>query len=319
MNRNEPAVFGGRAGATSGVSTSCFELLVPVPDHGPMARKKRKAKPGPAYEYPVCVRQMKSRKDVRLRHFFLCDRCSAKWTAEAFSDNRPLWQGERLDGYCQLCNARKRVRPRTWYLCDVCWRVAASIGRNHVAEQAIMDWWRDNVEPVYPHLVIGQNDVSSLLPMHERGTSGQAALDFLVRDKKRDRVVFGIENKTGRSSIREMSAFQLDISDCDSMLYHVRKLKIPAYIIHAQVLELWDPPTVGYKSFGLWWTDIYQMAANYKRTRQRRDESRSAAYFGKKAFHDIGDLTGALVAERGQLALVKRFRAEGIPEMYEAG
>lgn len=267
-------------------------------------------------EYPVCVRHLRPRKDVRLRHFFLCDACCEKWTMEAFDGNGPLHSSESLTGFCALCNTRTTVRLRTWFLCDICWRVAGSIGRNHVAEKAILDWWKENIQSVHPHLVIEQNDESSLRPRRDTDVSGEGPLDFLIRDTNSGQVVLGIENKTGRSSMREMSVFQLDVSDCDSILHHVRELNIPAYLVHAQVLERWEPPTVGYQNIALWWTDVYQLAANFRDVRMRRDEKRGAAYFRKAAFHNMDELLPALFNETCQLALAEQYQREGLPTLY---
>jgi hypothetical protein len=140
-------------------------------------------------------------------------------------------------------------------------------------------------------------------------------VDFLVLDKKARKNVFGMECKTGRSSIRDMSQFQLDVSDCDCILNEMRSLQLPVYVIHAQVLEEWQPPTMGYRAVGLWWSEVYVMAEHFKAVRMRRDESRGAAYFGKKAFSDIASLPDRLWGKR-DFALVERFRKEGIPKMY---
>jgi len=94
--------------------------------------RKPKAEP---IVYPVCVRHSKSRKDVRLRHYFLCDSCAKEWSMNAFSGNRSLYNGEKVKGYCLLCNRIRTVRIRTWFLCDICHRVAGAIGRNHVASR----------------------------------------------------------------------------------------------------------------------------------------------------------------------------------------
>ena len=268
--------------------------------------------------YPTCVRHAQPRKDVKLRHFFLCDSCTRQWVQEAFDRNEPCSYGEPIEGYCLLCNNVTNVRLQTWFLCDICERVARSIGRNHVAEKAIMDFWEQQVRPRYPHLRITQNDVSSLRPRRSDDISGEGPLDFLVTDERTGQTVFGIENKTGRSSIREMSQFQLDVSDCDSILHHVRQLNVPAYIIHAQVLEIWRPPTMGFRAVGLWWSDILQMTANFVTVKMRRMEQRGAAYFKRAAFAPIGALGDDLYDESGELRLVRQFQAEGIPRMYVA-
>lgn len=272
-------------------------------------------------EYPVCVRHAQSRKDVRLRHFFLCDQCSSKWVSEAFGGNGPLYEGERVTGYCGLCNTIDNgIRLRTWFLCDNCQRVAASIGRNHVAEMAILDYWQRYVRsrPQFASLQLVQNDPSALRPRRSTDESGVAPLDFLVIDESSGRIVFGIENKTGRSPVRgagAMSQFQLDVSDCDCIVSDMRRHQIPAYVIHAQVLELWRPPTCGYQIASLWWSDVYTMTEHFKELQRRRDEQRRAAYFGKKAFSTIDTFVDELWGT-SDFAIVERFRELGIPQMY---
>lgn len=282
-----------------------------------MARRRAARANNPGITYAKCVRHLEPRKDVRLRHFFLCDACVGKWTTEAFAGNKPLYEGEVISGYCQLCNVKQAVRLRTWFLCDICDRVARSIGRNHVAERAILDFWRDQIQTRHPHLVIEQNDPSALRPRRNTDASGEGPLDFLVRDTRSGAVILGIENKTGRSAIGDMSAFQLDVSDCDSILHHVRQLDVPAYVIHAQVLELWEPPTQGYQNIGLWWSDIYQMTDHFREVRMRRDEQRGAAYFNKRAFQAIDTLPATLVTAVGELTLIETFKQRGIPPMYQ--
>jgi hypothetical protein len=185
-----------------------------------------------------------------------------------------------------------------------------------VAEHAILDFWAKQIKPKFPQLAIRQNDVSSLRPRRDTDVSGHGPLDFLVEDTSSNKTLFGIENKTGRSSIREMSQFQLDVSDCDSILNHVRELNVPAYIIHAQVLEIWEPPTVGFHVVGLWWSDIYRMAENFTGIKMRRTEQRGAAYFKRAAFSFIDTFVDALYDERGHLVLVRQFHEQGIPRMY---
>jgi hypothetical protein len=68
----------------------------------PVAKKAK----APAIVYPTCVRHTKPCKDVRLRHYFLCDPCAHRWTKEAFAESAPLYVGEKLVGYCLLCNNR---------------------------------------------------------------------------------------------------------------------------------------------------------------------------------------------------------------------
>jgi hypothetical protein len=273
--------------------------------------KKAKAVP---IVYPTCARHAKARKDVRLRHYFLCDDCANQWVKEAFAGSASLYDGERLKGYCLLCNRQREVRLRTWFLCDICHRVAGAIGRNHVAELAIVEFWDKHVKPLLPHLELVRNDISSLRPRRDTDESGTAPIDFLARDTRTQADMFGIENKTGRSSIRDMSQFQLDVSDCDTIIHDMQRLKVPSYVIHAQVLEVWQPPTMGFQIVGLWWTDVYRMGQHFKAVKKRADENRGAAYFGKKAFAAIDTFPADVQA----MALVNRFKKEGIPQMYRS-
>jgi hypothetical protein len=154
----------------------------------------KKAKPTPIV-YPTCARHAKSRKDVRLRHYFLCDGCAAQWVKEAFGGSASHYDGEKVNGYCLLCNHQREVQLRTWFLCDICHRVAGAIGRNHVAELAIVDFWDRHVRPLEPQLELVRNDISSLRPRRDTDESGTAPIDFLVRDTRTNTNLFGIENK----------------------------------------------------------------------------------------------------------------------------
>jgi hypothetical protein len=262
---------------------------------------------------------LKTRKDVRLRHFFLCDECANAWTSGPFAGNAPLYEGESVEGYCGLCNKQSRdIKLRTWFLCDICCCVAGSIGRNHVAEEAIIQFWQENVAPKYPTLTLVQKDISSLMPRRDTDLSASASIDFIVVDEDRKQTVFGIENKTGRSSINEMSQFQLDVSDCDTILNDMQRISAPAYVVHAQVLEIWEPPTMGFRIVGLWWSDVYTMSEHFKSIRTRRDEMRGAAYFGKKAFYPMSTFAHAIM-DGDDYALLKRYEEQGPPQMYCIG
>jgi hypothetical protein len=140
----------------------------------PAAAPKPKKVKAPAMVWPTCVRHSAPAKDTRFRYFFLCDDCCAKWTAEAFSGNAPLHTSEPVNGFCLLCNQVKAVRMRTWFLCEVCNRVAASIGRNHVAELALEAFWKQHVQSRLPHLKLTRNDIAALRPRRrtdERATA----------------------------------------------------------------------------------------------------------------------------------------------------
>ncbi len=225
-----------------------------------MAKKAAKKKT----EYPECVRHLGRQRDVKLRHFFLCNECADLWTTDAFENANSLYNGETLEGYCLVCNKIKQVRLRTWGLCDQCFRVAIAIGRNHEAEEAIERFWKEEIQPHLPNAELIRNDLSALRPRRQGAKTSDSPIDFVVRDRESKKVLFGIENKTGPGAVPEMSRFQLDKSDCDAILNEMANFKAPAYIIHAQVLQVWHGPTTGHKTAGLWWTDPYRMGEHFE-------------------------------------------------------
>jgi hypothetical protein len=280
--------------------------------------KKPKVSKAEAAGFPACVRHGAAAKDAALRYYFLCDDCSAKWTAEAFDGNAPKYSGEAVQGYCQLCNRDQEVRLRTWFLCGTCDRVTASIGRNHVAEQAIVDFWENHVQPRVPHLELIRMDVSALRPRRSTDKTASAPLDFLIRDRRTGKYVFGIENKTGRNEPKDIGLFQLDVSDCDSITNQMVALNIPVYVIHAQVLEKWKPPTKGFAAVSLWWTDVYKMSVENPTPRMRSGSERRLAvdYKAKVIFSPISTFPDAVAGPDGN-ALIERFEREGIPPLYQ--
>jgi hypothetical protein len=178
-----------------------------------------------------------------------------------------------------------------------------------------MDFWKASVKPAFPYLRLDQNDIAALKP-HTPGTrAGIAPIDFLVTNERNGKTVFAIDNKTGRSSLKDMRVFQLNLSDCDCILTEMRTLRFPVYVFHAQVPETWSPPTMGFRSVGLWWTDIYKMAEYFKEIKGRRDESRSAAYFGKKAFAPIATFAQS-IHDGTHFVLRAQLEWAGIPAMY---
>jgi len=72
---------------------------------------------------------------------------------------------------------------------------------------------------------------------------------------------------------------------------------------------------MGFRPVGLWWTDVYRMAESFKEIRGRRDESRSAAYFDKKAFAPMSTFPASLYQD-DRFLLGERYRQSGIPAMY---
>lgn len=269
----------------------------------------------PAFEVYTCARHGRERKDTTLQTYLLCSDCAREFQENAFNGLHPLGVGQEIDGFCSYCNRQRRVGHRQWFVCLVCDRVVRSIGRSHVASSAVIGWW-ESIQALFPQWSLVETDRPQQQP---RGV-GQAMTgfpppDFTCLARGSNEVVFTIELKVGRSAISGMSEFQLDISDCDGILAVVRETRRPGFVIHAQVVEQFTPPSSVYKTVGLWWTDVFQMWDHFRQVRRRQTEQRSAAYFARRAFQDIASLASAL--EQGLTdQLARRIEVEGVPELY---
>ncbi len=63
--------------------------------------------------------------------------------------------------------------------------------------------------PHLPNVELVRNDVAALRPRRSSDESATAPIDFIARDAVSKWNLLGIENKTGRSAVKEMSQFQL--------------------------------------------------------------------------------------------------------------
>lgn len=230
----------------------------------------------------------------------------------------PESPGLTVGGYCALCNLRHaNVAFLQWYLCANCERVVRSYSVGSVAVGAVKNWWATKVQPHESTLELVETDPIFLAPYDQESRGAEAALpDFTVRNKANGADEFPIELKTGRSSIKEMRAFQLDTSDCDEIVGFTQRLGLPAYVIHAQVREAFDPPTSYFECIGLWWSDIFSMAQRFQRLVKRRiDHGKTAAFFDREAFRDIQTLVDH-VKQRDYRAQQDKLREVGIPVLY---
>ncbi len=271
----------------------------------------------------TCARHGQPRGDTNLESMFLCDNCAIEFKNNAFRGTAPEYVGPPVRGYCLHCNRFfDNVRIRQWYLCGICYRVARSIGRSVVADDYLQQWWRREVQPHFPHLLLELTDppeIRSYDPNEAHG--GEAQVDFVCTDNQRGEPIFGIELKTGRGYIHgtsigtKMTQFQLDHSDCDHILNVVRRMDLPVYLAHAQVIDRASPPTVYYIAVGLWWTDIFYMRDYYRLSRTRPRENRPAAYYDIAMFNNMSAFVEHL-GNNGPLNIKARMEAEGIPNLY---
>lgn len=279
-----------------------------------MPRKRNDRTP---YDIYTCVRHNAPRKDTSLSAFYLCDRCAGDIADGAFNGASPVFEGARLDGYCALCNRQLGdIRLRQWFLCGVCERVARSIGRGRVAAQHVLDWWNHNILPVASHLTLAQTDPVALRAVSvDRSMDKVTRPDFTGIDRRTGEAVLVIELKTGRSPISGMSQFQLDTTDCDDILAVVREKLIPGYVLHAQVVEQFAPPTSYFKAVALWWTDIFAMTNAFVTVRRRQVEQRYAAFFNRRCFRPIESFIEQIRDQR-YMELRDRILREGVPPLY---
>lgn len=267
-----------------------------------------------------CARHGERAWDVSLAGFFLCDDCARDFKVKAFDGAETLFAGEAVDGYCDHCNLRKEVRFRQWLLCGVCHRVVRSIGRGVAAARFFEEFWDARIAKDRPDLRLEERDPPEL----RRATGNEkreASFDFLAVDTKSGEPRFGFELKAGRSHLGKggigsgMTRFQLDVSDCDDMASCIRAIGVPGYLVHLQVLDRVEPPTLRYSAVDLWWTDMFEMAKSWKETTQRPRENRPAAYFDPKMFRDSATLIDH-VKSGGPQEIQSRMRAEGQPPLY---
>lgn len=205
-----------------------------------------------------------------------------------------------------MCNEKKRVTLRQWFVCAICWNVILAYQKAFVASSAVHDYWSRSVTPVFPKLTLTEKEAVYLSPLIRKGkTKRQAAetiliLDFAVEKKVGERAtpLFHIELKSGPGSIEEMSEFQLDINDSNDIIGVVLNTKLPAYIFHVQLEHDYAPPTRATVAKGIWWTDIFTFFESRIAIRARRGEDKQAGYYLPSVFRPISTFLNELKNER---------------------
>jgi hypothetical protein len=178
------------------------------------------------------------------------------------------------------------------------------------------------VSPVVPNLQLEETDPPELRRRDRASIDAKISYaDFVATDRRTGRPTLGIELKTGKSYIgssgigNRMNRFQLDTSDCDDILTVLKRDRLPMYLMHAQVFDRADPPTVRFQGVGLWWTDIFSMRDHFITTAMRPRETRAAAYFDTRMFRPFATFPDHLAAS-GPAELKARMASEGIPDLY---
>lgn len=271
-----------------------------------------------------CARHGEATWDTALSSLLLCDDCATTWQEEAFGGKEPEWVSSPVGGYCLNCNIeREDVAFRQWLLCATCERVARSIGRSVVAERFIMDQWNEVIAPVAPDLELISTDVPRLLRRDpETQRAKRVEPDFVASSRSSGERALAFELKTGKSYIAgataagaRMGQFQLDTSDCDDIVEVMRRERLPVYLLHVQVIDRAQPPTVRYVALAAWWTDVFSVAEHFQRVQRRPRETRAAAYFDIRMFRGFPALAEHLDAGE-HTRIAARLGKEGIPKLY---
>jgi hypothetical protein len=71
----------------------------------------------------------------------------------------------------------------------------------------------------------------------------------------------------------------------------------PVYLVHAQVVDREDAPTIRYAPVNYWWTDPVAMAEAFIDVRPRPIERREAAFYRPKMFRPLSDLAAHLTGD----------------------
>lgn len=271
-----------------------------------------------------CARDGRLAWDVTLTTFFLCDECASQFTERAFAGRGPEFVGGSMEGRCSHCNLVRELRIRQWSLCAWCDRVLRSIGRSVASARFVMETWADHVQPQVPSVSLREIDPARLQRLDAATKAAKvASADFEGTDTKTGELLFAIELKTGRSRLdgetigAPMKTFQLDQGDCDDITAVAVRDRVPVYLVHAQLIDRVEPPTVRYAPVALWWTDPFAMRDNFIESKQRPREAKIAAYYKTTMFRRVPELIAHL-KDDGPRKLRERIANEGLPDLYEA-
>jgi len=263
--------------------------------------------------FETCARHTSRYTARSLQSIYLCDACTRALVVGAFNDRAPVFHGETFKGFCGLCNRKRNVTQRQWFVCGVCWNVVLAYQKSMAASAAVREWWANEVQPNFPNLTLEETEQVVLAAYSRKGKTKfvEAAtlsmLDFVVSDSSTNppTPLFHIEQKTGPGAIDEMTIFQLDVNDYNDIVGAVQHTNIPSYIVHVQAVQEYNFPTRQTIVKGLWWTDIATLQSHQKKIAQRRGEDKFAISYDAKAFSPIASF-GSEIAKSGYKKLMAR-------------
>lgn len=272
--------------------------------------------------WEACARHQNRSTTRHIGHFFLCDDCTVRLTEECFSSRPPIHHGDTFSGYCVLCGEQKLLALRQWFICPICLNVVLSYPKAVVASSAVHRFWQETIAPVFPDLLLLEQDIVQIEPFIPGRRSQRvkaqsvASLDFLVCVRRGESAIpiFHIKLKTGPGSPEDMPEFQLDVNDYNDIITVVRRTNLPSYVFHIQAVQEYTLPTWRTVARGMWWTDVFMLRSGLIAVRRRRQEDKDAAYFNASVFRPFGDFVAELSERRYELHH-QRLLAEGISEL----
>jgi hypothetical protein len=255
----------------------------------------RKILPRTSEYWEACARHTSRQTARTLQTGYYCDRCARLLTHKAFNNRPPFYHGAGINGFCGLCNKRKRVFLRQWFACGICWNVIVAYQKSIVASRAVHDYWRKKIISKFSYLSLVEKEAVSLSPYSRKlRTKRQAAeslteLDFVVMNRKlkRRKPLFHIELKSGHAAIDEMREFHMGSGDSNGMVGVANNTGLPVYIFHVQTEFIYDLPTRASVARQIWWTDIFKLLKHRTSVRTRRGEDKRAGYYSPAAFQTM--------------------------------
>jgi len=283
-----------------------------------MVRKKWTTIKAPEY---VCARHEVSRRDVGLSGFFLCRKCIQLLKKEVFNDAKPVHHIKKgIQGFCAYCGKKRQVTHIFWYLCSGCDRIVRSYAIERTASEFLLKWWETNRDfnECTKKIKLELTDPVKLMSFKKHSewkkNRPESKPDFTGINEETDEKIFAIEMKTGRNAINKMSAFQLDVSDCDDILSFVKIMKIPSFLFHVWAIEEYDPPTFHKKALDTWWMSVFDMENNFTQIRTRQREQRPAAYFKRTGFRLKEEFLSVICSD--EIKNIQAKLSKRMPKLY---
>lgn len=264
----------------------------------------------------ACSRCGAKKGTVERAHFFLCAACEVAFKTGAFGNEEPFYRRTADEGSCDLCSMDGPLSHCVWLLCDVCGRVAQSLGKGRVAASFVLG----HVARALGGVTLRVAEVDSVI-VRRPAKSGQkrplaTELDLHLLDAGGVRVLW-IEVKTGMNSVTQMKEFQLDCSDCNDIMNVVKISGVPALIAHAQVIKVPNAPTMRLVGQDAWWVDMYTFRDAFRHCVERRGDGRKkAAVFDPSCFKEMAELAD-FFSRGGIEQLTARMAQEGVPVLYD--